>query len=135
MTRKKTKYDLIDEAILGYQTFNQTSYVPTDELFNIFASYLDVPDNETLRDRYISTKISQYLGRKKDKDNRRIYLSTNTGGFSNIETERNVNRLNEVLEQLNMRNAGLEKSINKVKARKFFIENQISIDDLMDKQG
>lgn len=130
MAKKKSKYDLIDEEILNYQAFNQTSYIPTDELFNIFQSNLDVPSNDVLRERYISTKISGYLGRKKDTDGRRQILSTGAGGFSYIETERDIKNLNGVLAQMQKRETGINRNIEKIKSRKFFIENQLTIDDI-----
>lgn len=132
MDKKKSRYDLIDEEIQNYQTLNKSSYVPTEELFKIFQSNLNVPTSETLKERYISNKISQYLGRKKDKQNRRIFLSTNQGGFSNIEKERNSDVLEKVISQLEKRRAGLEKNISKVKARQFLIENQMTIDELLE---
>lgn len=130
MVRKKSKYDLIDEAILNYQTLNETAYVPTDELFYIFQTYLDIPTNETLRTRYIATKISSYLARKKNTDGTRKFLSTGTGGFSLIESEKNVDNLDGVLNQMNKRLDGLTRNIRKAKRQKFIVENQMSIEDL-----
>lgn len=128
MAKKRTRYDLIDEEIENYQMLNQTSYVPTDELFNIFESHLNIPDSETLRERYISTKISQYLGRKKDSEGRRIMLSTGDCKFSNIETEQNKENLEKIINQLDKRKTGLEKNILKVKARQFLVESQSNVD-------
>jgi hypothetical protein len=130
MAKKKSKYDLIDEEILNYQTMNQTSYVPTDELFSIFESHLNIPNNEVLRTRFISQKISQYLGRKKDSQNRRVFLSTGEGKFSNVEVEKDTNTLEKIIDQLEKRKTGLEKNILKVKARQFLLESQLSVDDI-----
>lgn len=127
---KKSKYDLIDEEIQNYQIMNNTSYVPTEELHTIFQSYLDIPSNDVLRTRYISTKVSAYLGRKKNFDGTREFISTGTGGFSFIETENDVDNLDGALEQLNKRSAGLDKSIEKVKTRKIFLETQVSFDEV-----
>lgn len=129
--RKKTKYDLIRDEILNYQTFNQTSYIPSEEMFGIFSSYIEVPDYETLSIRYIKDKMNGFISREKGKDGVRMYYSTNTGGFSNIETEKDIILLNGALEQLGVKNAGIKKGIDKVQARKAFVENQISIDDLL----
>lgn len=130
MARKRTKYDLIDEEILNYQTMNQTSYVPTDELFYIFQSHLDIPSNEILRDRYIANKISAYLGRLKNRDGTRKFLSTGNGGFSLIESEKDVTNLDGVLNQLNKRVDGLNKNIRKAEQQKFMAKNQLTIDDI-----
>lgn len=130
MAKKRTKYDRTDEEILNYQTLNQTSYVPTDELFKIFESNLDIPNPEILRIRYIATKISAYLGRKKDSEGRRQILSTGTGGFSYIDTERDVENLNGALEQMQKREAGIKRNIEKLQNRKFFVENQLTFEDL-----
>lgn len=130
MARKRSRYDLIDEEILNYQTLNQTSYISTDDLFHIFESNLDIPTNETLRTKYIATKISAYLGRKKNTDGTRKYLSTGTGGFSLIESERNVDNLDGVLNQMNKRLDGLNRNIRKTKRQKFIAENQLSVDDI-----
>lgn len=130
MAKKKSRYDLIDEEILNYQAMNQTSYVPTDELLKIFESYLNIPNHEILRTRFISQKISQYLGRKKDSQNRRIFLSTGDGKFSNVEMEKDKANLEKIINQLEKRKTGLEKNILKVKARQFLIENQLEIEDV-----
>lgn len=134
MAKKKSRYDLIDEEILNYQSINQTSYIPTDELFSIFESHLNIPDSETLRSRFIANKISAYLGRKKDSQNRRIFLSTGDGKFSNVEVEKDTNNLEKIINQLEKRKTGLEKNILKVKARQFLIENQIDIDDIAENE-
>lgn len=130
MARKRTKYDLIDEEILNYQTLNQTSYISTDDLFNIFQSHLDIPTSEVLRTRYVATKISAHLGRKKNADGTRKFLSTGTGGYSLIESERDVDNLDGVLNQMSKRLDGLNRNIRKTKRQKFIAENQLSIDDL-----
>lgn len=130
MARKRSRYDLIDEEILNYQTLHQTSYISTDDLFHIFESNLDIPTNDSLRTRYIATKISAYLGRKKNTDGTRKYLSTGSGGFSLIESERDVDNLDGVLNQMNKRLDGLNRNIRKTKRQKFIAENQLSIDDL-----
>lgn len=127
---KKSKYDLIDEEIQNYQIMNNTSYVPKEELFLIFQSYLDIPTGNELKTRYISTKVSAYLGRKKNFDGTRKFISTGTGGFTYIETENDVENLDGALEQLNKRSAGLDKSIEKVKTRKIFLETQVSFDEV-----
>lgn len=130
MTRKRTKYDLIDEEILNYQILNETAYVPTDELFTIFKSNLDIPSPETLAARYISSRISSYLARKKNLDGTRKFLSNGNGGFSLIESERDITNLDGVLNQLNKRVDGLTKNILKTERQKFIAENQVTFDDL-----
>lgn len=130
MAIKKSKYDRIDEAILNYQILNKTSYVPTDELFNIFQSNLDIPSHETLKARYVAAKISAYLGRKKNLDGTRKFLSTGNGGFSHIEAERNSVNLSGVLDQLNKRVKGMTKNIRKVESLKFIAENQVTVEDI-----
>lgn len=129
---KKSKYDLIDEEMLNYQIFNKTSYVPTDELYKIFESNLDVPNHATLKARYVSQRISAYIGRKKNIDGTRKMLSTGTGGFTTIESERDVTNLDGVLNQLNKRVDGLTKNIRKTERQKFIAENQVSFDDLVE---
>lgn len=132
---KKSKYDLIDEEILNYQLLNNTSYVPTDELFSIFQSYLDLPTNDDLRNRYISAKISAYLGKKKNIDGTRKFISTGTGGFSHIEKERDIENLDGALEQMQKREAGINRNIKKIQVRKFFVENQMTIADIVKDEG
>lgn len=128
---KKSKYDLIDEEILNYQILNNTAEVPREEIAKILKSNIDVPDAQILEQRFISSRVSSYLGRKRNADGTRKYLSNGNGSFSLIESERDVNNLNGVLNQLNKRVDGLTRNIRKTKRQKFIAENQVSMDEVV----
>ena len=128
---KKSKYDLIDEEILNYQILNDTAEVPREEIAKILKSNIDVPNAEILEQRFISSRVSSYLGRKRNADGTRKYLSNGNGSFSLIESERDVNNLNGVLNQLNKRVDGLTRNIRKTKRQKFIAENQVSMDEVV----
>lgn len=128
---KKSKYDLIDEEILNYQILNNTAEVPREEIAKILKSNIDVPNAEILEQRFISSRVSSYLGRKRNADGTRKYLSNGNGSFSLIESERDVNNLNGVLNQLNKRVDGLTRNIRKTKRQKFIAENQVSMDEVV----
>ena len=128
---KKSKYDLIDEEILNYQILNDTAEVPREEIAKILKSNIDVPNAEILEQRFISSRVSSYLGRKRNADGTRKFLSNGNGSFSLIESERDVNNLNGVLNQLNKRVDGLTRNIRKTKRQKFIAENQVSMDEVV----
>ena len=128
---KKSKYDLIDEEILNYQILNDTAEVPREEIAKILKSNIDVPDAQILEQRFISSRVSSYLGRKRNADGTRKFLSNGNGSFSLIESERDVNNLNGVLNQLNKRVDGLTRNIRKTKRQKFIAENQVSMDEVV----
>lgn len=127
---KKSRYDLIEEEIANYKIINQASSISREELFKIFESHINIPNYEQLKKRFISAKISSYLGRKKDSSGRRKILSTGNGSFSFIETERDTKNLDGTLNQLNKRIDGMNKNVRKVENRKFFVENQVTFDDI-----
>ena len=58
-------------------------------------------------------------------------MSNGNGSFSLIESERDVNNLNGVLNQLNKRVDGLTRNIRKTKRQKFIAENQVSMDEVV----
>lgn len=128
--KKKTRYDLIESEIENYKIINKASSISREELFKIFESHINVPTYENLKKRFISAKISSYLGRKKDSSGRRKILSTGNGMFSFIETERDAKNLDGTLSQLNKRIDGMSKNVRKVENRKFFVENQVTFDDI-----
>lgn len=130
MTRKRSRYDLIDEEILNYQILNETAQVPKEEIAKILKSNLDIPGPSILEERYVSAKVNSYLSRKKNPDGTRKFLSNGNGSFSLIESERDVDNLNGVLNQLNKRVDGLARNIRKTKRQKFIAENQVSFDDI-----
>lgn len=134
MAKKRSKYDLIDEEILNYQILNETAEVPKSEIAKILKSNIDIPDAETLQQRYISSKVSSYLARKKNLDGTRKFLSNGNGSFSLIESERDVTNLDGVLNQLNKRVDGLTRNIRKTKKQKYMVENQVSMDELKEAQ-
>lgn len=134
MAKKRSKYDLIDEEILNYQILNETAEVPKSEIAKILKSNIDIPDAETLQQRYISSKVSSYLSRKKNLDGTRKFLSNGNGSFSLIESERDVTNLDGVLNQLNKRVDGLTRNIRKTKRQKYMVENQVSMDELKEAQ-
>ena len=90
--------------------------VDREELIGLFGDSYDVPDYDTLADRYIAGRIAQDLSRARDDDKRRVILAARDKDkikYVYIHVCRNVELLTNIQQrtqhEIDGRTASLEK--------------------------